>query len=164
MLWPRPSSTLAVACVMLVLLVLVLLSLSSLLLSSGPRCLTSWPVWTRRTVFCEHGVLIVDSGSGMCHAGIAGCLLFALSSLLLSVGPDARHHGRNGPEGQSCHLHEDRGRLPSYVHVVVGSFIAVHAQEYVIFLSALTGGGDSAEKLWIFSNCCSSTMSSTFLS
>ena len=39
-------SALAVACAWLVLRVMVL-TLCSLLLSSGPRCSTPWPVWTR---------------------------------------------------------------------------------------------------------------------
>ena len=43
---------------------------------------------------------IVDSGSGRCLAGFAGCLVLALYSLLSSSGPDACHHGRHGPEGQ----------------------------------------------------------------
>ena len=44
------SSLMAVACVMLVWLVTMLLALYSLLVSPGPGCSASWPLWIRRTV------------------------------------------------------------------------------------------------------------------
>ena len=36
----------------------------------------------------------------MCKVGNAGFIRLTSCSLLLSSGPDARHHGRYGPEGQ----------------------------------------------------------------
>ena len=50
-------------------------------LSSGPRCLASWPVWTRRL-------------------GLLGffTMLLALCSLLCLQAQDARLHGRHGPQ------------------------------------------------------------------
>ena len=66
------------------------------------------------------------------------CWVFRLvmCSLLLTAGPDARHHGRHGPEGQLCHLHEDRGRLPLFFSVI-GSVIAFHVQEYIRYFLGL---------------------------
>ena len=45
------------------------------------------------------GALIVDSGSGMCRAGFPSsrCVPFGCRQ-----APDARHHGRYGPEGLVC--------------------------------------------------------------
>ena len=63
-------------CSVLVLLVTILLVLCCLLLTTGPRCSTSWPLWTRRTVTS----LLVA-----CFAGFAGdsahrAVLLSLSS------------------------------------------------------------------------------------
>ena len=57
----------------------------SLLLSSGPRCLASWSVWTRRTIILRVFVaaLAVDIGSGICMAVFAGYDVFPY----LSAGP-----------------------------------------------------------------------------
>ena len=74
----------------------LLFALCSFRSSTGPGCFASWPVWTRRTAFtflvlaCARLVLLV----------ILHLALFLLS-LLLSV-PDARHPGREGPEGHLC--------------------------------------------------------------
>ena len=59
---------------------------------------------TRRTVFCEHGTLSVDSGSGMCKAWFA-CLYTSRCSLTWLAGPDAQHLGRYEPEGLFRALH-----------------------------------------------------------
>ena len=72
--------------------VMFLFALCSLRLTTGPRCLASWLVWTRRTVFHDYGALIVDSG--MCRAGFT--ILLALYSFFLP----SWHLGRYGPEGQ----------------------------------------------------------------
>ena len=48
--------------VLLVLLVMFLFALCSLRLTTGPRCLASWLVRIRRTVFHDYGALTVDSG------------------------------------------------------------------------------------------------------
>ena len=69
----------------------------SLLLSTGPRCLASWPIWTRRTVLF---VFVVNHCSGIGFSGDSACRAVFLS--LLSSGPDARHPGRYGPEGHFC--------------------------------------------------------------
>ena len=73
-LWPRSSPTSAWS--WLALLVLRF-ALCSLLLSTGPRCSASWPVWTRRTVMC----------SGLSTG-------FALCFLRCRQAHDVRHHGR----------------------------------------------------------------------
>ena len=44
---------------------------------------------------------VVDKG-GMYKAGVAGLFHFVLCSFRLVPGPDARRHGRFGPEGQLC--------------------------------------------------------------
>ena len=46
--------------------------------------------------------LVVDSGGGMCLLILLVITHFALYSLLLFSGPDARHHGRYEPEGRLC--------------------------------------------------------------
>ena len=44
-------------------------------------------------------MFFVDSGSGMCKAGIARFTSLAMCSLSLFAGPDARHRGWYGQEG-----------------------------------------------------------------
>ena len=44
-------------------------------------------------------MLIVDSGSGMCKAGIARSARLAVCSLSVFAGPDARRHGQYGQAG-----------------------------------------------------------------
>ena len=61
----------------------------SLVLTTGPRCSTSWPVRNRSTVTCS---------------SCARLVFLAISHLALCFLPclqvrDARHHGRYGPEG-----------------------------------------------------------------
>ena len=63
-----------------------LVVLCSLRLTTGPRCLASWLVRTRRTVFHDYGALTVDAGSGMCRAGFTGYAPRAVF-LLLAVRP-----------------------------------------------------------------------------
>ena len=73
-------------------LVTMLFTQCSVWLSSGPRCLASWTVWTRRTVARSSSILAV-----LCARLVLLVFRLALCSLWLSAGPRA---GRYGPEAQ----------------------------------------------------------------
>ena len=81
----------AVACTQPVLMVTLHFMLCSLPWSASPGCSSSWPVWTRRTVFfslavaCARWVLLVT-------------MHLALFSRPGSQAQDARHHGLFGPK------------------------------------------------------------------
>ena len=95
--------------VLLVLLVMFLFALCALRLT-GPRCLASWPVWTRRTVFLDHGALIVDSGSGMCRAGFTGYAPRAV--FFLAVRPRCRASWSSWTDLFVARLRNDRAHGP----------------------------------------------------
>ena len=100
---PRSSSFVLVACAMLVRLVTIHLALCFLLVSPGPECSASWPIWTRRT---DSSCVVVDSWqwhvhSLFCWLFCTSCCFFfvLLSSGPLSAGPPlGLHHGRYGPD------------------------------------------------------------------
>ena len=88
------------ACALLVWLVTMHLTLCSLLASPGPGCSASCPIWTRRT---DSSCVFVDSWQWhvqswfyffFCTRAVSRC------APLGRLAPDARHHGRYGPQGQ----------------------------------------------------------------
>ena len=91
-------ATLAVACVSLVLLVTLHTALCSLTLSSGSGCSASWPGRLRRTVMqlvsCLGLVLLETLHHALCS------ICFSARQAHCRPAKDARHHGRNGSEGQ----------------------------------------------------------------
>ena len=74
----RSPSALAVVCAWLVLRV-VLLALCSLLLSSGPRCSTLWPVWTRGAAMQR------DLAAFVVTAMACACLVLLVAIALCSL-------------------------------------------------------------------------------
>ena len=66
----------------------------SLLLTTGPRCSTSWPVRNRRTVTCSLCARLV----------FLAILHLALCFLPCLQARDGRHYGRYGPEGFFRHV------------------------------------------------------------
>ena len=94
-------SALAVACAWLVLRVMVL-ALCSLLLSSGPRCSTPWPVWTRGAAMQRDLAALVAVTAMACAwlvllvAMLSRCVFFDCRQ-----APVAWHHG---VLGQGCSL------------------------------------------------------------
>ena len=64
----------------------------SLVLTTGPRCSTSWPVRNRRTVTCSSCARLV----------FLAILHLALCFLPCLQARDARHHVRYGPGGHVC--------------------------------------------------------------
>ena len=66
----------------------------SRLLTTGPRCSTSWPVLNRRTVMCSSCARLVF----LAFLHLALCFLPCLQAR------DARHHGRYGPGGFFRHV------------------------------------------------------------
>ena len=64
----------------------------SLLLTTGPRCSTSWPARNGRTVMCFSCARLV----------FLAILHFALCFLSCLQARDARHHGRYGPGEHVC--------------------------------------------------------------
>ena len=67
----------------------------SLLLTTGPRCSTSWTVRNRRTVTCSSCARLV----------FLAILHFALCFLPCLQARDARHHGRHGPQDSYVEVH-----------------------------------------------------------
>ena len=64
-------------------------------------CFLLAPCTWQSPVLClprHSAAFVVDSGGGMCLMVLLVMTHFALYSLLLFSGPDARHHGRYGPE------------------------------------------------------------------
>ena len=97
----------------------------SRLLTTGPRCSTSWPVLNRRTVMCSscpRAVFPSLSSGPRCSASwpvwtrriFSACARLGLlvfddvprAVLLLVVsGPRSRHHGRHGPQDSYVEVH-----------------------------------------------------------
>ena len=89
----RSSSTLAVACASLVFLPRAVLPV----VADRPRCSSSWPAWTRRTVTQR------DFGSAV---AVSPCRRFPCRAEVDSHGPDALSDQRDCPgtgrAGHSC--------------------------------------------------------------
>ena len=98
-------------CSVLVFLVTILLVLCSLLLTTGPRCSTSWPVRIFMASWFDSGYMSCQSTTAwIFHVFLRGSTRFLLSILVLLTcscrhfwrrqGQDARHPGRYRPDGQ----------------------------------------------------------------
>ena len=81
----------------------------SLLLTTGPRCSTSWPVRNRSTATCSSCARLVF----LAISNLALCFLPCLQAR------DARHHGRRGPRDSYVEVHRCSSWTRSLIFLLV---------------------------------------------